>query len=370
MICRRIRVGDFRNIESADIEFSPGVNLLRGDNAQGKTNLLEAIYYITLGKSFRGASEAEMIGFSKPSAFVSLDFNDKYREQNLSVSFFRDKRRKFTQNGVSIYKMTDIVGVLRAVLFSPDNLSLIKSGPGERRSWLDTALCQSRPVYMQSLSKFNKLLKQRNRLLKDAEDDRRTFDETIGFWSEQLARESATLSRFRAEYVFRAAVGVERFFSEMTDERETPELSFSSSCKLSAEDCLNESAVYDAYLSLLTSNLEREIAVGSTLWGAHKDDIDIRLNGRSARDYASQGQQRSLALAMKLSEGEICREECGEYPVFLLDDVLSELDGKRRSYLLNEIVDRQVIMTGCDESHSGGAKIVRVEGGRFFEGNK
>ncbi len=367
MICRRIRVGDFRNIESADIEFSSGVNLLRGDNAQGKTNLLEAIYYITLGKSFRGATEAEMIGFGKPSAFVSLDFDDKYREQNLSVSFFRDKRRKFTQNGVSIYKMTDIVGVLRAVLFSPDNLSLIKNGPGERRSWLDTALCQSRPVYMQSLSKFNKLLKQRNRLLKDAEDDRRTFDATVGFWSEQLARESAVLARFRAEYVSRAAVGVERFFSEMTVERETPELTFVSSCKLSAADCLDVEAVYSAYLSLLTSNLEREIAVGSTLWGAHKDDIDIRLNGRSARDYASQGQQRSLALAMKLAEGEICRDECGEYPVFLLDDVLSELDGKRRSYLLNEIVGRQVIMTGCDESHGDGAKIIKVDAGQFVE---
>ncbi len=363
MICERIRVGDFRNIETAEIEFSSGVNLLRGDNAQGKTNLLEAIYYMAIGKSFRGATEAEMIGFSKPSAFVSLDFRDKYRAQNLSVTFYRDKRRKFVQNGVSIYKMTDIVGAMRAVLFSPDNLSLIKNGPSERRSWLDTALCQSRPVYMQSLSRFNKVLKQRNRLLKDADDDRRTFNETIGFWSEQLARESATLAKFRAEYTARAASGVERFFAEMTGEAERPEMHFVSSCKLTALGDAEE--IYSAYLALLSGNLEREIAVGSTLWGAHKDDIDISINGKASRDYASQGQQRSLALAMKLAEGEICRDECGEYPIFLLDDVLSELDGKRRSYLLNEIVDRQVIMTGCDENHGGNAKIIKVKSGVF-----
>ena len=365
MICRSVRVGDFRNINEAQIEFSPGVNLLRGDNAQGKTNLLEAIYYMAIGKSFRGASEAEMIGFGKSSAFVSLDFEDNIRRQNLSVTFYRDKRRKFVQNGVSIYKMSDIVGAMRAVLFSPDNLSLIKNGPSERRSWLDTALCQSRPVYMQSLSRFNKILKQRNKLLKDADEDRRTFNETIGFWSEQLARESAVLARFRAEYVSRAAEGVYRFFSEMTGDAEKPEMTFVCSSKLEPDGLCDTEAVYSAYLALLSGNLEREIAVGSTLWGAHKDDIDISINGRASRDYASQGQQRSLALAMKLAEGEICYSECGEYPVFLLDDVLSELDGKRRSYLLNELCDRQVIMTGCDESHGGGAHIIRVHGGVF-----
>ena len=184
MICKRLKVGNFRNISSADVEFSEGVNLLSGDNAQGKTNLLESIYYISLGKSFRGATESEMIKFDSDFATVSLDFEDSVRTQNVSVQIFRDKRRKFEQNGVKITKMSEIVGALRAVLFSPDNLSLIKNGPSERRSWLDVALCQSRPLYMQSLSKFNKILKQRNKLLKDAEDDPKTFDATIGFWSE------------------------------------------------------------------------------------------------------------------------------------------------------------------------------------------
>lgn len=365
MICERLKVENFRNINSAELEFSPGVNLLRGDNAQGKTNLLEALYYISLGKSFRGAAEAEMIGFGAQSAFVSLDFSDSIRTQNLSVSFFRDKRRKFMQNGVAIYKMSDVVGALRAVLFSPDDLSLVKAGPGERRGWLDVALCQARPLYMQSLSRFNKILKQRNKLLKQADEDRHTFESTIGFWSEQLARESAVMACYRAEYVNRAAGFVEKFFSEMTASAEIPELRFISSSKLTAEECSDKQAVYDAYLKLLTANTDREVSAGSSLYGAHKDDIDIRLNAHSARDYASQGQQRSLALSMKLAEGEICRLECGEYPVFLLDDVLSELDGKRRAYLLGEIVGKQVIMTGCDDGDTGNAKVINVSKGIF-----
>lgn len=365
MIVKRMSVSGFRNIEDTEIEFCDGVNLLLGDNAQGKTNLLEAIYYISLGKSFRGATESEMIGFGKDFARISLDFCDSIREQNVSVGIFRDKRRKFEQNGVRIFKMSDIVGALRAVLFSPENLSLVKDGPSERRNWLDVAICQSRPVYMQTLSQFNKILKQRNRLLKDADDNRSAFNDTIYFWSEQLARRSAVLTGFRNLYTASAGEQVKRFFAEMTGENEKPRLTYVSSSKLAGEECCDEKAVYEAYLKLLTSNLEREIAVGSTLWGAHKDDVDIRLNEKTARDYASQGQQRSLALAMKLAEGEICKKESGEYPVFLLDDVLSELDSKRRAYLLSEISGRQVIMTGCDDSSTGSATVIRVNGGKY-----
>jgi len=368
MICKKITVRGFRNIESAEINFSDGVNLLPGDNAQGKTNLLEAIYYISLGKSFRGATEKEMIGFGQDFSYLSLDFRDSVREQNIEVTISRDKRRRFVQNGVKIFKMTDIVGSLRAVLFSPDKLSLVKSGPSERRSFLDTALCQSRPVYMQSLTRFNKIVKQRNKLLKERENDRATFDATIQFWSEQLARESAILARFRAEYVETAEKFVKKFFYEMTNGNEEPSLTFVCSSKLSANECHDTEKVYGAYLKLLTENIERECIVQSSLYGAHKDDIDIRLNGKSARDYASQGQQRSLALAMKLSEGEICKNECGEYPVFLLDDVLSELDPTRRAYLLNEIENKQVIMTGCDDSSTGDAKVIFVKNGTYTEG--
>ena len=350
MLCKKLSAENFRNIERAEVSFSPGVNLLVGDNAQGKTNLLEAVGYVSLGKSFRGATEAEMIAFGSDRARISLDFSDSIRDQNISVGIFGGKRRRFEQNGVKIYKMSDIVGAMRAVIFCPEHLSLIKNGPGERRAWLDMALCQSRPVYLQSLSRFNKLLKQRNRLLKDAEKDRKTFDATVGVWSQGIAHESALLGKFRYDYVKAASGHIERFFGEMTGGGETPSVTFSGSAKQEAEAFSDTQATEREYLRLLTSNTEREIAAGATLWGAHKDDIKIDLNGRSARDFASQGQQRSLALAMKLAEGELCRGDIGEYPVFLLDDVLSELDAKRRSYLVNEIKGKQVIMTGCDLS--------------------
>lgn len=366
MLCKKLKAENFRNIERAEVSFSPGVNLLVGDNAQGKTNLLEAIGYISLGKSFRGATEAEMIAFGHDSASVSLDFSDSLRDQNISVGIFSGKRRRFEQNGVKIYKMSDIVGAIRAVIFCPEHLSLIKSGPGERRAWLDMALCQSRPVYLQSLSRFNKLLKQRNKLLKDAEKDRRTFDATVGIWSEGIAHESALIGKFRYDYVNAASEHIARFFSEMTGGGEIPTVTFSGSAKQEAEAFSDIEATEREYLRLLTSNTDREIAAGSTLYGAHKDDIKIDLNGRSARDFASQGQQRSLALSMKLAEGELCRRDTGEYPVFLLDDVLSELDAKRKSYLVNEIKGKQVIMTGCDLSVKA-ENTVFVQNGRYSD---
>ena len=365
MLCKKLTANNFRNIEHAEVSFSPGVNLLVGDNAQGKTNLLEAIGYISLGKSFRGATEAEMIAFGHDSASVSLDFSDSLRDQNISVGIFSGKRRRFEQNGVKIFKMSDIVGAVRAVIFCPEHLSLIKSGPAERRSWLDMALCQSRPLYLQSLSRLNKLLKQRNRLLKDAENDRKTFDATVGVWSEGIAHESALIGKFRYDYVREAGKHIERFFSEMTGGSEKPSVTFAGSAKQEEEAFSDTEATEKEYLRLLTSNIEREIAVGSTLWGAHKDDIRIDLNGRSARDFSSQGQQRSLALAMKLAEGELCRRDIGEYPVFLLDDVLSELDAKRKAYLVNEIKGKQVIMTGCDLSIKA-ENTVFVKNGCYF----
>lgn len=364
MICKKISASNFRNIAHAEVEFCDGVNLLVGDNAQGKTNLLEAIGYVALGKSFRGATEAEMIGFGSESASVSLDFRDSIRDQNISVVIQNGKRRRFEQNGVKIYKMSDIVGTVRAVIFCPEHLSLIKSGPSERRGWLDVALCQSRPLYLQSLSRLNKLLKQRNKLLKDADTDRRTFDATVGIWSEGIAHESAVIGRMRYEYVTAAREHIERFFCEMTGGSETPSVTFCGSAKQEPEAFSDLDATEKEYLRLLTTNVEREIAAGSTLWGAHKDDVGIELNGRAARDFASQGQQRSLALAMKLAEGELCRRDIGEYPVFLLDDVLSELDRRRRDYLINEIVDKQVIMTGCDPSVKANTTI-RVSNGSY-----
>ena len=376
MICKRISVEGFRNIENASVDFIDGVNVLVGNNAQGKTNLLEAIYFITLGKSFRSATEAEMINFSSDLAAISLDFSDSLRDQNISVRIFRDHKKRFEQNGVKIFKMSDIVGEMRAVLFCPEHLSIIKEGPSMRRNFLDVAISQLRPTYLKSLQKYNKYLKQRNKLLKDAENDRKTFNDTIEFWSAGLAAEGAHLAKMRKQYTEICDGYVKKYFAEMTGGGEIPEMKYAGSAKQDLSVYDDERATEAKFFELLSSNLEREIAVGSTLWGAHKDDIDISINGREARVYCSQGQQRSLALAMKLAEGEICQSDGGELPVFLFDDVFSELDPTRRAYLLNKIRGKQVIMTGCELgiltgkeiSENVNVNVIFVENGNYFKG--
>ena len=348
MYCKRIRVKDFRNIECADVSFCEGVNVLAGENAQGKTNLLEAVFYASVGRSFRSAHNAQMIRFGCDVADISLDFKDSKRDQNIHVKIFHDKQKLVEKNGVKAGKLSDIMGSFRAVLFCPEHLSLIKDGPSERRAYLDMAISRIYPMYIHSLQKYNNALKQRNALIKSAYNDRKTFDDTVELWNSQLAREAAVISRMRLAYLDRAKKYIEKFFSEMTCDGEKPEVVYDGSSGQSEREYADEKITEKRYLELLSSSYDREISAGATLYGIHKDDIDIKLNGKSARIYASQGQQRSLALAMKLAEGEICREEFGDYPVFLFDDVLSELDGTRRDYLINRMSDKQVIITTCE----------------------
>jgi DNA replication and repair protein RecF len=365
MICERIKLENFRNAKHADLCFSDGVNILVGDNGEGKTNLVEAIGFASVGKSFRGADDGEMINFDENEALISVDFKDSIRHQNIMLRMYREKPRQVELNKVKIRRMSDMVGNLSTVIFCPEHLSIIKDGPSMRRNYLDVAISQLRPVYIASLSRYNQILRQRNKLIRDAVTDRRTFDETIDFWSEQLASEAAVISSFRAGYLKRASVHVAEFFKDMTRGNEVPELKYCGSSRDDEAFYSDRNAVKKKYIELLKSSHEREICAGTTLWGVHKDDIEVTLNGRPARIYASQGQQRSLALSLKLTEGEICREERGEYPVFLLDDVLSELDAGRRTYLISEIKNRQVIMTTCEPFECRGAEVIRVKKGEY-----
>ena len=370
MYCKSIKATDFRNIESEEVVFCEGVNILMGENAQGKTNLLEAVFYSSVGRSFRASHTSEMIRFGQSSADIELKYRDSKRDQRLHIRIFRDKQKLVEKNGVKMDKLSDIVGSFRAVLFCPEHLSLIKDGPSERRNYLDIAISQLYPMYIHSLKKYNNILRQRNALLKTAALDRRTFDATIELWSEQLAEEAAIISDMRLRYIRRASEHVKSCFAQMTGDAEVPTLVYDGSSGQSEDEYLDRECVKKRYMELLMSSHEREIAMGATLYGIHKDDIDIRLNGKSARIYGSQGQQRSLALAMKLAEGEICKEEFGDHPVFLFDDVLSELDVNRREYLVNRIKEKQVIMTTCEPqslSYLGNARIIEVSGGRYRE---
>ena len=348
MYCSSVQVRDFRNISEAEVSFSEGVNILAGENAQGKTNLLEAIFYPSVGRSFRGAKTPEMIRFGQGQAQIRLCYRDNKRDQTILVRLFRDKQRQVEKNGVRMDKLSDIVGSFRAVLFSPEHLSMIKDGPSQRRGYMDLAISRMYPMYLHSLQRYHDLLKQRNALIKSAWQDRRAFDSTIELWSSQLAHEAAAISAVRLDFVRRVSVYVSECFAEMTGEAEIPQVIYDGSSGQRQEEYEDREKTEQTYFRLLMSAHEREIALGATLWGIHRDDLEITLNTKSARLYASQGQQRSLALAMKLAEGELTREEFGDYPVFLLDDVLSELDGSRREYLLHKIKDKQVILTGCE----------------------
>lgn len=370
MICKKVRLRNFRNTSDESVVFGDGINILYGENAQGKTNLLEALYYVSIGKSFRTSHENEVIRFSEDFASVSLDYEASGRDQNITIRFSDTQRKQIEHNGVKVGKLSELVGNFRAVLFCPEHLGMIKDGPTQRRNYLDVAISQTRPVYLYSLQKYYKILKQRNQLIKNAVTDKRSFDQTVDFWSEQLAHEAAIISKARYEYVLKTGEITGGFYKRMRDKGEideVPEFIYAGSSKQPQEEYSDVKLTEERYRSLLMSSHDREIFAGATLYGIHKDDIAINLNGKNTRLYASQGQQRSLALAMKLSEGEICKRETGEYPVYLFDDVFSELDGKRRKNLLSEIADKQVIITSCekDTDFGLGEKKIMVKNGKY-----
>ncbi len=367
MFCRNIYVEKFRNIDMASVDFCEGTNVLIGENAQGKTNLLEAIYMTSLGKSFRMGNDKDVIQFDSDCCYVRNQYTDDTRDMEIAMRIFKDRRAKvIEQNRVKIRKTSEMVGGFKIVLFCPEHLSIVKDGPAERRSFFDVAISQIRPLYIKSLQRYNTILKERNALLKSAIDDRANFNSTIDLFSSQLAHEAALITSYRVAYADKLKGYVADCFADMTGGRERPTLDYISSSKLGCNDCRDVKKVEQAYYDLYSSNHEREIAAESTLWGIHKDDLDICLDGNRARIFASQGQQRSLSLALKLSEGEIIRDECGgDYPVFLFDDVLSELDRERRAYLLSNLVGKQVIMTCCENVGINSENLIRVSGGKF-----
>ena len=379
MQCRRIRLRDFRNIAEADVTFSPGVNLLHGENAQGKTNLLEALYYTAIGKTFRTGHDEELIRFGAESATVENYFSsdalpaDRQTADRLTVRLLRGRGgRSVDRNGVRARSMSEVIGLFRVVLFCPSHLSVVQGSPEDRRDFLNVAISQLRPLYVRELKLFNRALKERNALLRQAQDAGGRLDETAEMWSAQLAGACANIAAKRAAYVLRLDALMKECFADMTDNREIPGVGYVNSLGLPAQEMLSPEQTKPEFFRLLTERTAREIGAGSTLYGVHRDDLLLTLNDRPARLYASQGQQRSLALSMKLAEGTISGQETGgDLPVFLFDDVLSELDGRRRAYLLRELTGRQVIMTCCEDISSSlpaaSFRSIRVENGRYVE---
>ncbi len=336
----RLRLEDYRNLQPADLSFSPEINVIYGKNAQGKTNLLEAVWLFTGGHSFRGAKDSELVAFGKKRALLKLDFFSEEREQAMEL-VIQEGKRAFTVNGVEKRSAAELVGKFCSVIFSPEHLLLVKGGPAKRRGFLDGALCQSRPSFAKAFVLYQRALHQRNILLKEI-PRQPSLQATLASWNTVLAQRGAAVIRQRQALVEAIRQPVREIYGGLAQGLETVDLVYSST--VGKEKEITE----EMFLQRLEAAEKTDIAAGFTTIGPHRDDLEIAINGVSARLYGSQGQQRSAVLALKLAEAAVLEELTGEKPVILLDDVMSELDRDRQEYLLNHIRSRQIFLTCCD----------------------
>ncbi len=358
---------NFRNIKHFSFEFDERMNILFGKNAQGKTNVIEGIYLFAGGKSFRRAKDSDMRMFGSEFTMLSAEYSSGGRDCKMALRYRDTNRRDMYLNGARVPKLADFIGNFRAVLFCPAHLSIVQAEPSVRRAFIDGAISQFLPMYLETIIEYQKVLEQRNALLRSYENNPEGFDLLYDVLSEKLAKDCGYITAVRAEYLKKLFGFANDLLSDMSDGGET--LSYEYNTSISALGGLSDAKENEkAYLSLIDKYREKEKIVGTSLIGAHRDDFEIFLSSRAAKTFASQGQQRSIALALKLAEGELSKLECGEYPVFLLDDVLSELDRDRKNYVLSRLSGRQVIITSCDENDFKGidcGKKIYVENGAY-----
>jgi len=356
MIARRVEYRDFRNVEQAVFEPDERVSILHGENAQGKTNLLEGLYFLSQGRSFRCRRDADMVRHGARIGQISLLFDGNGRSGQKALVRFRggSKPGRYCEwNGVRLEKHSEMVGRFRSVLFTPSHLELVSGSPEVRRHFLDMALCQLSYEYLSCMQRYYRVLEQRNAYLHQLREKSGLtgrYDDTLAVLTEALAREGEPISRIRAEYTAELDLIVGDVFSDMVGEGETPSVRY------------RDEEVGEDLVKGLSTRLREELIRGTTVMGPHRADLLLTINGRAMRGIASQGQTRTMALALKMGEGELSHRRSGEYPVYLFDDVFSELDGRRRSYLLSGVIPGQVIITSCDPIE-GGHRVFAVKAG-------
>ncbi len=337
MKVKRIEALNFRNLLPQVIDINEKCTLFYGDNGQGKTNILETVWLLSCGKSFRAAQDKEMIAFEKEDAKVTLLCGDEIRENKFEAVLHKSKRKEIFIDGEKITKNADLLGNLVTVLFVPDHLSLIKGSPENRRRFLDISLCQQSRSYFNALKEYNKILDGRNSLLKQIAKREQPL-ELLDVWDEALLQRNIKIVKMRDEYIKKLSPLCNKIQKEISDGKEEAFLSYQTGSTDEAE-----------IKYLLRDAREQDLYSGSTSVGCHRDDMDIILNGTSLKKYGSEGQKRSAVISLKLAEGQILENEMNLSPVFLLDDVLSELDSFRREYILSKIDNFQVIITDCTE---------------------
>ena len=355
---------DYRNIEQCNIPFTPGVNLLLGENAQGKTNVMEGIYLFSRGKSHRGASDREMTRFGCEGFSLEIGYKNERDAHSLGYVFLNGDRRR-TRDGIRLERITEMLGNFRSVLFCPDHLTLVKGGPEERRRFLDVGISGADSAYIKYYSSYKHALEQRNALLRRASKGDAVDQNELLCWSHLLSEYASYLYIYRSRYCDDISSFASLYLGEISG-GERLSLRYLSDIKeeLRTDD---RETIQREYEKIFTRALSRECAFGSTLFGPLRDDIEILLSDKEARHFASQGQQRSIVLAMKNAEGKVCHKMTGERAVYLLDDVLSELDEGRQRFLLAEQRDTQVIISSCTRPSAldGLANVIEVSKGEY-----
>ncbi len=347
MNLNKIDLRNFRSYESLSLEFDPGVNLIVGDNAQGKTNLLEAIAYLGSGKAFRTQKSAELVKLGAEFAEIEGEVFSQERNQTLRWILFPAARPKqLYRNGVKKKTAGDIAGVLQTVLFCPEDLMVLKTGAASRRRLGDTALCQLRPNYEAALTEYNRILEQKNRILKDRHDNPALLD-ILPEYNARLCQVGALLISYRARFFEGLGREAAIYHKHFSGGKEDFRLEYKTVSTVT-DPFATVSKINEQLLEHLQSHYRAELESSQSLTGPHKDDFDVSLSGLSVKAFGSQGQTRTAAISLKLAQRALMKKESGEEPVLLLDDVLSELDPGRQDFVLNQITDGQVFITCCE----------------------
>lgn len=369
MYINGLKLHNFRNYEKLDINFSKGFNIIHGNNGQGKTNIIEAIFLCASGRSHRTSRDSELVKINENNFYISLNLEKERYSTLIEILLKKDEKKKIKINEIPAKKVGDLMGNLNAVIFSPEDLLIIKEGPSERRKFMDITISQLKPSYFFNLQQYSKILAQRNILLKEAQY-KKTLLDTIGVWNQNLASFGSKIMKTRYEFIEKLAFYSEENHYKLTEGKEKLSIRYDSSVKTQSFD--NIKAIEENFLNILEKSIERELYKGSTIYGPQRDDIGIFLNNMNLKLYGSQGQQRTAVLSLKISEINIMKNETGENPILLLDDVMSELDGNRQKYLYKNLENIQTFITCTDKSFfedrlPGDSKFFEISGGKLLK---
>ena len=334
MLITNIKLQNFRNYKNLNLELNKGINIFYGDNAQGKTNIIESIFLCSIGRSFRTSKEKEIISIGENFSKINIDYEKSDRAG--SIKYEISDKKNIEINGVKIKKLSELLGNINVVIFTPDDINIIKGGPAERRKFLDIMIGQLKPAYVYNLNMYLKYLEQRNNYLKQIKLDNKPI-EMLDIWDEKLVEYAEKVYKYRIKYINLIQEKINKIHSNITDNKETIEIEYIS-------DYVNK----EKFKKLLLDSQKNDIFRGFSTKGIHKDDFLIKINKKLVSTYGSQGQHRTAILSLKICELQVINDEIGEYPILLLDDFMSELNKKRRKSLLNNIKNTQVIIT-CTE---------------------